>query len=91
MDHIVFAIPWLLAAGLFYPKIATLLGLGIFIGREGYINGYISEGPNSQIRYAGGITLLTSEILIFIMLASIAVWRGFLRKPLIGMKWKRKP
>ena len=90
IEHIVFAIPGLLATGLFYPRIATLLGFGVFIGREWYMNGYLSEGPNSQLRYAGGVTLLASEVLILTMILSIAAWRGYLRTSVLNFRVKKR-
>ena len=86
VEHLVHSIPLLLLSGIFYPKFITFLGITMVAGREAYMNGYLREGPDSSTREFGAMTINLSEILIIGFLMGVGVWRGFLRKPILGLK-----
>ena len=90
IEHLSHAIPTMLLAGLFYPKVVAALGVSMLVGREMYLNGYLKEGPNSKIRFAGGVAVVIPEIMILIFLMGAGVWRGMFRNPIIGMRRVKK-
>ena len=87
VEHLVHSIPCMLLAGLFYPKIVTILGLTMFAGREMYMNGYLREGPNSKIRHIGGVAVLAPEIMILGFLMGVGLWRGVFRNRIMKLKF----
>ena len=86
VEHLSFAIPTFLIAGLFYPRVTTFLGMTTLLGREVYTNSYLRQGPNSEARFAGGALLMGSEVIVLSILFFLAIWRGFLRKPLLNSR-----
>jgi len=51
---------WLLACGLFYPRLAFLMSVDYVVGRHLYCSGYRGAGPKGRL--VGGIILHVAEL-----------------------------
>ena len=71
IEHLAWSLPLMLFTGIFFPRIITSLGITVFAGREFYRYGYTTnDGPNSNIREIGAISLNAAE---FFMIGLIGV------------------
>lgn len=67
VEGVATALVQLLVAGAFYPRAATIAGLGYIVGREVYASGYASRGPSA--RMAGALIFDVALIALFGMAA----------------------
>jgi hypothetical protein len=49
VEHLTYCLPSMLLLGLFYPVYAMGLGSVVLVGRQCYIAGYKTGGPNSKL------------------------------------------
>ena len=79
IEQMSWVLPLMLFGGLFYPKMITLAGGVILVGRELYNEGYIKYGAASKIREMGAYSVNITEVCMLLGVVSMSVWRRSLR------------
>ena len=74
IEHLSWALPLLLVGGIFTPRFSSAMGLTVFVGRELYRYGYMTnEGANSHIRELGAIPLNAAEVFMILGVGALAL------------------